>query len=174
MDFIENEYFRWLCDYIKCNKHRNRNRLLEKLHKMEYKYFIDFDRNRAKDGIGMRRYFAEDTGYEDMLYKNMKCSVLEMLVGLSVQMQNMTEDITDNFKANNWFWKMMDNLELSYMTNTKYAEDIVESTINIFMDRMYERNGEKYNIFIINNIRDDLTKVELWYQMCWYIEDVYN
>ncbi|HSQ89899.1 hypothetical protein [Romboutsia sp.] len=174
MDYIVEEYFKWLCDYVKHGKYRNRNKLLEKLHNINYTYFVDFDRNRLNDGLNMRRYFSEDTGYDDILYWNSKCSVLEMLVGLAVQMQNMTEDNSDRFKACNWFWEMVNNLELSSMTNNKYDETYVEHVIDIFMNRKYKRNGMKYNVFIINNTYDDLTKVELWYQMCWYIDDVYK
>lgn len=174
MDYIAEEYFNWLCGYIKNNKFRNRNKLLRKLHDVDYVYFVDFDRNRSSDGIGMRRYFSEETGYEDILYWNRKCSVLEMIVGLAVQMRNMTEDNSDNFTASHWFWDMVSNLELSHITNTKYDNDYINEVLNVFMNREYETNGMKYNIFIIDNVYDDLTKVELWYQMCWYIDDVYK
>lgn len=174
MEYIADEYFKWLCNYIKNSKYRNRNKLLERLHDIDYIYFVDFDRNRASDGIGMRRYFAEETGYDDILYWNRKCSVLEMLIGLAVQMQNMTEDTSDNFTASYWFWDMLTNLELSNMTNSKYDVLYIEYVIDIFMSRTYEPNGMHYNIFVLDNVHDDLTKVELWYQMCWYIEDVYN
>ncbi|MGL4451398.1 MAG: hypothetical protein ACRCTZ_09430 [Sarcina sp.] len=141
---------------------------------MEYKYFVDFDRNRSKDGIAMRRYFADETGYEDILYWNSSCSVLEMLVGLSVQMRDMTEDGSDDFSAGRWFWEMMDNLELSHLTNNKYDEEYIHEVIHKFMYRKYEGNGRKHNIFVMEDIKDDLTQVELWYQMCWYLEDVYD
>lgn len=174
MDYIVDEYFRWLCDYVKHPKYKKTNKLLSKLHSIDYIYFIDFDRNRMQDGLNMRRYFAEETGYDDILYWNSKCSVLEMILGLAVQMQNMTEDNTNDYTASKWFWEMLDNLEISSMTNSRFNEIELDNIINIFMDREYDKHGYKYNLFIINNIYDDLTKVELWYQMCWYIDDVYK
>lgn len=174
MQYIADEYFMWLCDYIKSSKYRNRNKLLRKLHDIDYTYFVDFDRNRSADGMNMRRYFSEETGYDDILYLNKKCSVLEMLVGLAVQMQIMTEDNSDDYKASKWFWDMVSNLELAHISNNKYDDEYVDHVTDIFMKRRYEKNGMKYNVFIIDSVRDDLTKVELWYQMCWYIDDIYK
>lgn len=174
MDYIAEEYFKWLCDFIKHSDFKNREDLLFKLHNIDYTYFVNFDRNRSSDGISMRRYFAEDTGYDDILYYNKKCSILEMIVGLAVQMQNMTEDDSDDYKANHWFWDMICNLELDKMTNYNYDEEYIEKVVDIFLSRKHRKNGMKYNLFILDNVKDDLTKVELWYQMCWYIEDVYK
>ena len=40
-----------------------------------------------------------------------------------------------------------------------------------FMDRQYEANGEG-GLFTIRNVGVDLTKVDIWTQLCWYLDSI--
>ena len=44
-----------------------------------------------------------------------------------------------------------------------------DDVIKRFLDRDYEPNG-KGGLFTIKNCRQDLRKVEIWYQLCWYLD----
>ena len=53
------------------------------------------------------------------------------------------------------------------MFDKKYATYV----INRFLNREYESNG-KGGLFTINNCDEDLRNVEIWYQLCWYLDSI--
>ena len=171
MIFNDN-YFKWLCDIVCGNrfyKNISYNKLLEYLHSIEFKFIIRNDVNRAKDGIDLRRKYYLLTG----LHANMNdcpCTVLEMIIALAVRCE---ESIMDNpsfgDRTGQWFWSMINNLGLSDMTDDRFNEDIVSDKIDIFLNREYDSDG-RGGLFRIKHCRRDLRKVEIWYQLCWYLD----
>ena len=81
------------------------------------------------------------------------------------------EDPDIDYRAGYWFWKMIDNLDLLNMTDSKIDQRHVRQRVNIFLDREYEPNGEG-SIIKIENCITDLRNVEIWNQMCWYLDSI--
>ena len=68
-----------------------------------------------------------------------------------------------------WFWRMLDNLDLSWMTDRKFDSEYVYGQVSNFLDRDYEPDG-RGNIIHIPGCKEDLRKIEIWQQMCWYLD----
>lgn len=171
---LEDEYFNWLYDYVcKGRSHEKVSyvKLFKKLHQIEFTFTIPNDINRAKDGVDLRYRFAmmkDDDQIMEML--DGPCSVLEMMVALSIRCE---ETIMDNTgygdRTGQWFWNMMSNLGIGRMTDDIFEEYIVEDLIYTFLERNYAPNG-KGGLFYIKGCEDDLRRVEIWIQLCWYLD----
>ena len=165
------EYFKWLCGIVckdKFSKNISYNKLLECLYSIEFRFVIPNDINRAKDGVDLRkRYYFMTFNNVDM---DLPCNVLEMMVALTIRCE---ESIMDNpsfgDRTGQWFWTMIKNLGLYTMTDDIFDEDFVRDKIDIFMDRQYEPDGQG-GLFRIKHCIRDLRQVEIWYQLCWYLD----
>ena len=172
-----NEYFMWLYDLV-CSgryfKTISYDKLFSLLHNTEFVYTIPKDANRAENGIELRYHFAcEHPEIKDAdLYLDGPCSVLEMMVALSVHCE---EDFMDDPRVGNrtgqWFWCMITNLGLGTLYDSKFDEDYAIRVINRFLNRDYEPNG-KGGLFYIRNCDIDLRDVEIYHQMCLYINSI--
>lgn len=169
-NFILNDYFDWL--YFMVNPRGGQFRkLLTMLHSMEFRYFVDYDENRASDGVNLRWYYVDDGGHDGILKWKEPCTVLEMIISLAMHMDKIVGDSDGEFNLVHWFWLMIDNLDLAWMTDDKYEKAYVYGRVAMFLDRQYEPDGEG-NIIHIPGCRDDLRDVEIWWQMCWYLDSI--
>lgn len=163
---VRDKYFEYLCSIVQSKKNHY-TRLLRYLHSREFVWDYSMDANRAFDGIEMRRMFEMDEHY-DRVYLSGPCSMLEMMVALSMRIEN---DIMDNLKygdrTSQWFWTMVSNLGLGSMTDSKFNERKAEDIIDSFLNHEYEPNG-KGGLFNVD-CDDDLRDEEIWTQMCWYV-----
>lgn len=177
---VHNRYFEWLSDLVCGDRFSSRisyRKLLMHLHRTEFRYLIQRDQNRAKDGVGMRYRFALDNGYErdtdaimDIL--DGPCSVLEMIVGLTIRCEEtIMDDPTMGDRTSQWFWGMISNLGLGAMSDDRFDKRLATDIIDDFLDRRYEPNG-RGGLFTIRNCDEDLRKVEIWYQLCWYLDSI--
>lgn len=175
-DQIINDYFEWLWNFTKCRGHSQNRKIITLLHNIEFRYSIPMDANREEDGIDLRYRFITEVGipknYQEVCaYLDGPCSVLEMMIALAIRCEESIMDDPDiGDRTSEWFWLMMKNLGLDYMNDRKFDRDIAEEKISIFLDRRYKRNGEG-GLFVVNG-RRDLRKVEIWYQMCWYLDTI--
>lgn len=175
-DQIINDYFEWLWNFTKCRGHSQNRKIITLLHNIEFRYSIPMDANREEDGIDLRYRFITEVGipknYQEVYaYLDGPCSVLEMMIALAIRCEESIMDDPDiGDRTSEWFWLMMKNLGLDYMGDRKFDRDIAEEKISIFLDRKYKRNGEG-GLFVVNG-RRDLRKVEIWYQMCWYLDTI--
>lgn len=175
-DQIINDYFEWLWNFTKCRGHSQNRKIITLLHNIEFRYSIPMDANREEDGIDLRYRFITEVGiprnYQEVYgYLDGPCSVLEMMIALAIRCEESIMDDPDiGDRTSEWFWLMMKNLGLDYMSDRKFDRDIAEEKISIFLDRKYKRNGEG-GLFVVNG-RKDLRKVEIWYQMCWYLDTI--
>ena len=175
-DQIINDYFEWLWNFTKCRGHSQNRKIITLLHNIEFRYSIPMDANREEDGIDLRYRFVTEVGipknYQEVYgYLDGPCSVLEMMIALAIRCEESIMDDPDiGDRTSEWFWLMMKNLGLDYMSDRKFDRDIAEEKISIFLDRRYKRNGEG-GLFVVNG-RRDLRKVEIWYQMCWYLDTI--
>lgn len=168
---IKDEYFEWLCGIVcDTNKRFMFDTLLRYLHNTEFVYIIRNDGNRAADGINLRRRFAYD--YECDLYIDEPCSILEMMVGLSVRYE---EDTMDDPRIGNrtgqWFWGMIVNLGLGHMTNDMFNEYDAADIVDRFLNRNYDPDG-RGGLFTVRNCDRDMRDVEIWVQMNYYMDNL--
>lgn len=171
---IYEQYFNWLCDIVNVST-VSYNKLLRLLHRTKFRWSNIRDKNRAEDGTDLRFRFRKNVDVlsrNDVLYWHDEepCSVLEMMVALAIRAE---EQIMDNPQVGNrttqWFWGMISSLELNGMSDDMFdlidAKDIIER----FLDREYSPDG-KGGLFTIRDCEYDLRDVEIWTQLCWYLD----
>ena len=176
LDKVQNDYFEWLYNiackdrYAKTISYR---KLLMLLHSTEFRYSIAFDSNREEDGVALRFRFSLEYDIPDVdNYLDSPCSVLEMLIALSLRCEeNIMDDPAIGNRTQQWFWKMIANLGLGGMTDSQFDRRVVEDILDRFMDRAYEPDGEG-SLFKIRHCDDDLRDVDIWTQLCWYINSI--
>lgn len=171
------EYFEWLYNLVckdKFSKHISYERLLRYLHDTEFIYSIPKDENRAEDGISLRYRFVTEwvLDYDMLDYLDGPCSVLEMMIALAIRCE---ENIMDNPKigdrTSQWFWGMITNLGLGSMMDDNFDEGFVDDTVTRFLNRDYDPDG-KGGLFTVKYCDYDLRDVEIWYQLCWYLDSI--
>lgn len=179
-DQIKDEYFTWLYNYVckgKTHSTVSYIKLFTLLHDIEFTFLIGMDVNRAQDGIDLRYRFAmihEDS--EDMVNNIVDilrgpCSVLEMMVALAIRCEEtIMDDTRYGDRTGQWFWSMMNNLGIGNMFDERFDRDFVEEKISIFLNRKYTPDG-KGGLFYIRGCTDDLRNVEIWVQLCWYLDN---
>ena len=173
---IQDEYFEWLYNYV-CRGRAHENTSYKKLfiflHQVEFTYTIPNDVNRASDGEDLRYRFAmskDDDSIIDILGRDGSCSVLEMMVALAIRCEEtIMDDTRYGNRTGQWFWNMMSNLGIAYMTDERFDRRIAEDSIYRFLDRRYDPDG-RGGLFYIRNCEDDLRNVEIWAQLCWYLD----
>ena len=174
---IRKEYFKWMCEVIYSTKRQSYTRLLKYLYNVEFTYTISLDENRAEDGIDLRQRFVYESG---TLYSNYEvqksmgndpCNMLEMLVALSVRCEeHIMEEIELGDRTSQWFWTMLDNSNLSSLTNNVFTLQKADHILNNVLNRNYSAHGEG-GFFYVENPKKDLREVELWFQLCWYLDE---
>ena len=176
---INEDYFEWLYEGM-CGNRYSKNisyrKLLEHLHNTNFRYTISNDKNRASDGIDLRYSFALSQGCEDEPelitdYLKGPCSVFEMMVALAQRCESVMDDPKIGDRTGQWFWGMINNLGLGGMNDNRYDEQYVNDVIDTFLNREYKSNG-KGGLFTIRNCEYDLREVEIWYQLCWYLDTI--
>ena len=174
---IINAYFEWMCSLV-CGKRFAHDisfrKLLRHLHDTEFIYIISRDANRAGDGMDLRYRFAYEN--QDLLdaerYLSGPCSVLEMMVALAIRCEEtIMDDPGVGNRTSQWFWNMITNLGLGAMDNDRYDGKYVADILNRFMNREYDYDG-RGGLFTIRRCAYDLREVEIWYQMCWYLDSI--
>ena len=173
---VLNQYFFWLTELVCDERHqRYYQHLLETLHETEFIWTVNNDENRAADGINLRARFSEDKGLDFRECRDIldgPCSLLEMMVGLACRCEDsIMGDEEYGDRTAKWFWIMIHNLELYDEDDGRYDDEYVQFVIESLLYRTYQRNG-KGGLFYIKNCRRDLRKVEIWYQMCWYLNTI--
>lgn len=175
-DAVINDYFDWMSNLVCVGAHFKRTsyrKLLMRLHDTEFRYSITNDGNRAEDGTDLRHRFASEFGIKNIsLYLTGPCSVLEMMIALSIRCEEHIMDDPDiGDRTSKWFWGMVANLRLETMSDTRFNINYVDEKISIFLDREYASNGNG-GLFTVSDCEYDLRYVEIWYQMCWYLNDI--
>ena len=176
LDAIRDEYYDWMCSLVLSDRRvrrRSYSKLLRYLHEREFVYILDMDGNRAEDGVDLRYRFAYDNRYTYPVVASYlddgPCSILEMMVALALRCEEHIMDDPDiGNRTGEWFWDMISSLGLWSMTDSKFDESFVEKVIDRFLDRRYNRNGEG-GLFTVEGCEHDLRTVEIWYQMCSYL-----
>ena len=179
-DEIKNDYFGWLYDLMCKRRYSGRvsyKKLLMHLHNVEFRYLIPRDENRAEDGVNLRYRYSVDRSYDrdvelTLACLDFPCTVLEMLIALAIKCEEqIMDDAQIGDRTAQWFWGMIVNLGLGSMTDDNYNKMLADRFINRFLDREYEPDGQG-GLFTIKHCADDLRDVEIWHQLCWYLDSI--
>ncbi len=176
---IKNDYLEWIYKIIyneRYFKNRSYKKLFSHLYNTIYIYTILMDENRADDGIDLRYRFGYENNIEQSVIASYlddrPCSVLEMIVALAARCE---EHIMDNPEIGNrtgkWFWGMIANLKLEFMDDNNYNEQYTDNVISNFLNHKYCPNGEG-GLFTVENSECDLRNIEIWHQLCLYLNNV--
>lgn len=176
-DRLENEYFEWMYRKVQWwDNDISYRKLLQFLHTQKFYYLIPCDDNRYMDGINLRYLFGELVGYDHRviaeLLDDRECSVLEMMVALSNRCE--TEIMTlpnGEDRTGYWFWCMLVSLDLYKMTDMYFNKDRANDILTTFLERKYAPNG-KGGLFTIKHPNRDLTQIEIWYQLMWFLNEL--
>ena len=171
---IEAEYFEWLYGYVcegRAHNYTSYRKLFEVLYSIEFTYLIRNDANRAEDGMDLRYRFAMSRDDESIAYiLDKPCSVLEMIIALAVRCEETIMGNTNyGDRMKQWFWGMLHNLGIAFMHDEVFDEAFVEDAVYNFLERRYDPDG-RGGLFFIKNCEDDLRDVEIWVQLCWYLD----
>lgn len=172
-------YYRWLVEIIGDGYTEGfYQKLLWKLYSTPYYYEIDFDGNRAADGLNLRRkYFvhvAQVSSDDLILNLQYPCSVLEMLIALGIKAEdNLTYDPNKGDSTGRWFWTILNNLRLDSYTDYNYFDNQVNDILSNFMHHNYAPDGTEGGAFPCPGVEKDLRKTDLWWQLGAFFKKYY-
>lgn len=144
---------------------RSYRQLLEALNDKEFVWLIPNDDNRVADGLDLRReYFHE---YGEMPGEE-GATVLEVIVALSRRITFLADG-----EAEQWAWCLIKNLEVHKFWDPLTARKIkdLDDKLDCLIWRTYHMDGQG-GFFPLAWPEEDQSKVELWYQMNSYIEEL--
>lgn len=171
---VKRTYFDWICSFV-CDKKHSKHRyhtLLTELQDREFIFSMDMDENRAVDGTNLRRRFENETGYYHPDFDTAPCSILEMMVALSIRCEvHIMDDPDIGDRTGEWFWQMIESLGLTAMDNERFQIAYVEEVIDIFLAREYHPSG-KGGLFTVPSFGYDMRTVDIWYQMMGYLNSI--
>lgn len=172
---LDEEYFTWLYSQVASTRLKTPTRtywtLFRQLYTKEFVWLVPNDDNRVEDGRDLRYEFLDLKHIEepDPSWMHLGCSMLEMLIALSRRLSFEAES-----PAHNWFWHLIDNLELRKYNDKFYnGEDIskfmlIHDILNRVIYRTYAYNGSG-GLFPLEHAMEDQTQVEIWYQLSAYV-----
>lgn len=175
-DEILNEYFEWLYQLVCGDRYSNAisyKKLLAYLHRTEFTYLLSKDKNRAADGVDLRYRFSKERyhGHVPSCLDG-PCSILEMMVALAIRCEEtIMDDPKIGDRTSQWFWGMVTNMGLGYMSDNRFDEHVAKEIIDRFLNRDYSQNG-RGGLFTVRNCEYDLTNIEIWTQMLWFLDSI--
>ena len=174
---ILNHYFEWLCRSVSGDilaEHLYYQKLLMHLHSTQFYYSIPKDADRYNAGIDLRWRFICEKQYDVNAFNELEgpCSVLEMMIALAIYCEDhIMDDPSYGDRTSQWFWGMITNLGLGSMSDDKFDRQYVDDVITRFLDRKYDPDG-RGGLFRIRNCTHDLRRVEIFHQLCWYLNSI--
>jgi hypothetical protein len=167
MNQNEQEYFEWLISQVKIPNNRTYYDMFSRMYDLEFVWMIPNDDNRVQDGLDLRGEFSN--GIRRRL-NGKGVSILEILVSLSRRVSFIAGG-----DAPTWAWRLLKNLRL-----TKISDPLTDEKINKLDEILYNLVWRAYDssghggFFPLKNPIEDQTKVELWYQMNAYVNEMYT
>lgn len=178
LEHINKDYLEWLSMIV--DPDEMHSGLLSYLFDQEYDYetarLIPNDDNRIGDALNLREEFikeqlAREPSYLIETFRGQYASVLEVFISLAQRM----EDVMCLDRFPDWFWEMMDNLEIIGIFGERLSDkDIVklDRIIGTWLNREYCKDG-KGGLFPLKEPHENQQKVEIWYQMNAYLLENY-
>lgn len=180
MLYLSDKYLDWMRSILKTNDINPDDyaNLFQILNLIPFRYTDPMDENRESDGKSLRYRFGAEKRIPDRSIDGilgiMPCSVLEMMVALSIRSY---EEVTSGFpypiSPGEIFWMMINNVGLIRETNDQFSERYIFRQINRMLNREYSKDG-KGGLFYIKDTTRDMRNADIWYQMQWWASNVWN
>lgn len=172
---VVGSYWSWLASYTVDDHHVDGySSILGLLFDTEFYALTVGDEARIQDGIDLRDQFCKENRVDLELINAQvgPCSVLEMMLGLSIRIENdiACDPRNNNYNPQFWFWLMMRNLGLEDMDDDFFRLDEAEYILQVFLNRHQESNG-RGGLFISLDGRSRFDKKDIWQQLCHYLNE---
>jgi len=169
---LAEDYLNWLAPQIR-DEHdgsKTYSGLITLMFDKEFVWLVPNDDNRLGDGLGLRVEFCYAHHIrQGSLARLGPCSFLEVLIGLS---RRLAFDIGG--EALGWAWTLVGNLELRGMSDPLSRRKIekINNILDTCIWRTYTPDGSG-GFFPLAWPEEDQRKVELWYQMAAWINELH-
>lgn len=182
-DQIRNDYKDWLIGLT--NKWcglwgKSYVKLMEYLYSRSFTSVYANDSNRVQDGIEMRFRFIEaykkvNYTYHDVYrYLTHDCNMLEMMTALAQKCEDhIMGDPEIGDRSGEWFLGMLVNSHLNELSDEEFDISLAKKRVDNIINHNYKSNGEG-GLFSVQNPQIDMRNAELWYQMNWYLGELYD
>lgn len=183
MNRLDNTYLPWLLSFVVDKDDTKRySTLFNKLYStpFEHRMLEEHDFDRSMDGKNMRWRFERKmehalTGIpstEFMIFEDSPCSLLEMIVALAIRMEeSIASDDRQGDRTGIWFWEMITNLGLGYMSNDRFNAVEFNRCVGNFHNRTYDPDGKGCLFRSKTKSIYELAELDIWYQMCAHMND---
>ena len=172
MENVNDKYLLWLMESVglaKGSRHSFYFLLCRKLYKTPFLWLTSCDEDRAKDGMQLRMFFAEEGGE---VVVNGPVSILEVLVAFSMRIDEWLSGGENG--ANAWFMTMLHNLGLDGFTDDEMLDptssDEVDLRLEKWVQRQYSFDGTG-GIFPLRDPPGDQRCYDLEYQLQLYLKE---
>lgn len=170
-------YFNWLCILIGIDSRtseRDYGTLAWALYQVEFQAKLPADKNRGMDGMQLRVEFIQQYGPYESIIRG-PCTMLEFFIALAKRMSFLMSENPSKHHTEYYFWKMMENLRLTKLTDDKWdylnGDFFIEDMTWRVLNRQYDADGSG-GIFPLRYPREDQRRVDFWYQMQnWLVEN---
>jgi hypothetical protein len=170
---LTEDYLRWLEPQLR-DEYGNPDKsywdLLNAMFEKKFTVIHPMDENRAVDGLDLRVEFAHEHQIRLTRMKKLGASsFLEVLIGLSRRLAFMAGG-----SAPGWAWQLLGNLELHRMSDplSRQKYNKVQEIMDVAIRRTYSPDGTG-GFFPLAWPDDDMTQIELWYQMSAYVGELH-
>lgn len=171
---IRADYFLWMLSLIFCDGVCEYSELLGVLDDIPFHFVLEMDANREMDGVALRYRFGYENGISgDDISEAMgddPCSVLEMMTALCLRCAEQIIDDDISVCARQMFCDMLQSLGLDDQTDGHVDVVTAQRIVERFLDRKYRKNGQG-GLFTVPSAGHDMRNVEIWYQMCLYLDE---
>ncbi len=176
---LKSEYFDWIYKLVIAKPYSGGHSyrlLLKYLDSVQFTYSNPMDANREDDGVDLRYRFGYENDVPDSAITayldNRPCTVLETMAALCFRCEEhiMSDDSLGD-RTSRWFMEMLGSMGISDMYDTRFDAAKVGRTVGVMLDRRYSVNG-KGGLFTVKEPRTDMRRAEIWYQMCWYLDEL--
>ena len=178
---MKQEYDEWIIDLTTnwCSYYGNYGRLMEFLHSIPFHSTVQIplDENRGADGKDLRLRFVETTteytySHVYIYLMDYPPTMLEVMAALALRCEeNIMHDDDIGDRSDEWFYGMLCSSGLDACNDENFDENVAKEIVNRILERKYSKNG-KGGLFTLSNPPKDLRKVEIWYQLLWYLDEV--
>ena len=175
------EYDDWIISLATewCSNYGRYGRLMEYLHSIPFysTVQIPLDKNRGADGKDLRLRFVETTSEYNyshvyLYLMDYDATMLEVMVALAMRCEdNIMHDANVGDRSYEWFYGMLCSSGLDACDDDHFDENEVHIIVDRILERKYSKDG-KGGLFTLSNPPKDLRKVEIWYQLLWYLDEV--
>jgi hypothetical protein len=174
-DPLAEAYLHWLVEQVRAGDgHQTVTYwdVLRLMHETEFVWLVPNDDNRIQDGLDLRADFLNERQEPEflvMIDRFGPCSILEVMIGLSRRLA-----FAAGGEPEGWAWQLLCNLDLRTFRDplSRRKASVVAELLHSLIWRTYAPDGTG-GFFPLAWPKEDQTKVELWYQMSAYVEEIH-